>query len=504
MTFKIVNKKQSIYILIVTLLIASISFLTIHGINIAVSSTPNNPPKLDVINPDTVIRTGPLENTPTSLSTVISPNQDTASSAMQLPQAADVNCKVGGCNHELCLGINDNDTVSSCNNTEANKCFIGGSCTIQQGTQKCGWTPNATMTRCIADSNFATQDLRVMELMFISDPNNIPYQPADLSAELQADIKEASTYHKYKDSLAKPAIQVKVVDSMTFNHGRENVENYWYGSYYKMIQDLGLCQKIQDEKIDQIWMWVDPRDMTSGPGLEYALSSKYLLRDGDPGVASPPFCEGRFSFTIMGFDYTRLTEEAFHSFGHFMEGVVGGFQGDDLFGSKYVGAFDSGTQSRVACGNVHFPPNGRIDYDYSNPAIRSTYCQNWNPQGTGALQSLNCSTWGCTQDGYLAWWFQNMPGFNNTLNYQSRKLPPWWDFIVDMDTKVHKYNPDLAYYMDNAQIDPNDTDLNSNCSCSGSAATTNECWKSELDGSNICYQCAGTHFYQVPQFFCNP
>lgn len=506
MHLKLVNK-QSLYIIIVTLLIAILTVITVHGISKTISSSSTVPITKTTEKTDSV--DGVKENLQDRPESIAPTKRPAADPAAQNLNAADTSCKVVGCNKELCVSTTDNSTVSSCNNQEINKCYRTATCAVQIGG-KCGWTPSGILNRCIADSNFATQTMRVLQIKFISDPLDIPNNPDDLSLLLRNAISDSSTYHKYKDSLAKSQVNVQIVENITVNGGRENVENYWYGSYYNMIQSMGLCQKIKDEKIDQIWMWVDPRDASSGPGLEYAISSKFFLKNNadQPGVARPPFCLGESSFVIMGFDYTSPFDNALHSFGHYMESLVQTVENPDLFG-QYEGTYNSGTQSRLACGNVHFPPNGTADYDYSNLAFKNSFCQNWDPNNTSGIQSLNCSTWGCTQEGYMKWWYQNMPGFNNTLTYQGRKIPSWWDFTVDFDVKIAKYNSNSTYYVDNNNYNINNVDLNSNCSCNGvgengSSYTTTQCWESRKGlGGNSCYTCTKDTMYQVPMMFCN-
>ncbi|MEO6729296.1 MAG: hypothetical protein ABIM99_05210 [Candidatus Dojkabacteria bacterium] len=510
MTFEVIKKRQSIYILVVTLVIASLSFLTIHGINSSINTSIDNTPSIntETDTKDThILREGIIDKP--ELLNVASVS---ANSEQPLTAAGDAFCKIAGCNKELCIPVGDNETVSSCKNTEANKCYVGGDCRIQSGG-KCGWSVNATVNRCLADSNFATQDIRVLQINYITDPNDIPYNPNSLGVQLGNIIKDSSTFHKYKDTLSKAAVNVKIVDTINVDGGRENVENYWYGQYYKMIQEFNICQRVKDEKIDQIWMWVDPRDPSQSPGLEYVISSKFFLKNNnDAGSAKPPFCEGDISFAIMGFDYTRPVDSALHSFGHYMESILNTTMNPDLFG-KYEGNFNVGIQGRYQCGNVHFPPNGTSDYDYANSNTKPTYCENWDPnldQNSAILQSYNCNRWGCSQQGYMTWWLQNMPGFNSPLIYQGRKIPSWWDFTVGFDAKVRKYMADPTVYIDNYTLGINDVDLSNDCSCSGfdennQAITVNTCWQNiKRPGGVQCQQCTKDTFYQVPNFFCDP
>lgn len=292
--------------------------------------------------------------------------------------------------------------------------------------------------------------LRVIEVRYM--PDTPDYDPDWLSAQLQLLLRDASSFHKYLDPDAQPIIQVEIVDVYNHNEPRPNPDGTWYGSFAETLARDGLCERINTEDIDQIWLWVDPVT-DPAPGEEYAISSQYFKDDASLGViADPPFCGGQVSFVFMGFDTTRTPDLALHSIGHMLEALLGHLQADELFWQRYSFPYDgSGTEPEFplsdACGNVHFPPNGEAHYDYDNPKYVDTFCEDWNPQGTGIKRHDNCSRWGCTQEGFLLWWMQNMPNRANRLIYQGRYLPNWWDFSVDMDEAIQFYLSDQQYFM---------------------------------------------------------
>src|SRR5690606_4907907 len=126
------------------------------------------------------------------------------------------------------------------------------------------------------------------------------------------------------------------------------------------------------------------------------------------------------------------------SLGHLMEVYISSLQGEDLFWSKWSGSGHSQTTA-TTCGNVHFPPNGTSDYDYENSRTVSSRCNNWTPEGNGAATNITCSTWGCTQAGYLKWWFQRMPQASQNLSYNGKRIPTWFDFLIDLENAITYY-----------------------------------------------------------------
>jgi hypothetical protein len=322
-------------------------------------------------------------------------------------------------------------------------------------------TPTATPSPTIAPTPLPTtptnpnypKKLRVIEIRFFPfGPEQAVYQPDTLSSQLKTLLRNASSFHKFSNSLAQNSIDVETVAVYNHNTARPNPDGTWRSSYDQILAQDNICQQVLDQNIDQVWVWADPRTgYDTTPGQEYVISSKYFQDQSkikNATYATPMFCNGQKSFVFFEFDYSRTADLALHSFGHFLEGLLANIQSADLFWKTFSGDPSMGTTRADKCGNVHYPPNGTADYDYSNTTNTTTSCEDWNPQLTGVKKTYNCTEWSCTQEGYLQWWMQNMPNIDNTLTYQSKNLPNWWDFTYDTDNTIKKYNDNTAYYMD--------------------------------------------------------
>jgi hypothetical protein len=298
--------------------------------------------------------------------------------------------------------------------------------------------------------------MKVIEIRYFpKGESDVVYHPDTLSGQLQDALKEASRFRGYQDNSSPPSIQVEVVKVYDRYKPRPSGNN-WYTVYNEILAEDSICQQIKDLDVDQVWMWVDPRPgYDANPGVESAISSPYF-RSQSKYAVTPfyPFCNAESSFVFMGFDTSRTYDLALHSFGHYMEGLLEHIQSKDLYWNRFSGS-DNGEYPRTAgCGNVHFPPNGTSDYDYDNTAIALTSCEDWNPDVTGQKIAYSCSRWGCTQGGYLTWWMQNMPNMNNSLTYQGKKIPNWWDFVVDFDETITRYAQQKnIYFIDQDYLD---------------------------------------------------
>jgi hypothetical protein len=290
----------------------------------------------------------------------------------------------------------------------------------------------------------ARNQLRVIEVRYM--PDDPEHHPNLLSAALRGAIREGSSYRKYADPTAAPHVEVDVVDVIDHFEPRPDGAN-WREVYEQVLSDHDLCNRIRDEAIDQVWLWVDP-DTDPRPGLEYVISSPLFEGGADHAdFASPAFCGGDPSFVIMGFDTTETYDQAQHSFGHLMEGLLGNLQSTELFWYRFSGDDSAEFPRAERCGRVHFPPNDPVGYQYWDGDTVTSSCEDWNPEGTGATSTFRCERWGCTQGGFMTWWMQSMPNEGNGLTYQGKALPNWWDFVVDFDANVARYANDPAFYM---------------------------------------------------------
>jgi hypothetical protein len=428
----------------------------------------------------------------TSPSTNLSTKNDYSKSAVTVVGA----CKIAGCNNELCVD-SDEEVFSACTSDRANICLADATCEVQMSGD-CGWTYTDSINVCRDGYNVPTKEMRVIEIRYFPlGEGAAPYHPDDLSDELQDYLSEASKFHGYDNPQEPSAVKVNIVDVINVNGTRPNPTGTWEGSYAQMLDDYSLCSRINNEDIDQIWLWVDPVNGGGAPGVEYAISSKHFIAGSQfatiPGI---PFCDGDNSFVIMGFDFTRTTDLALHSFGHYMEGLLGNLATVPLFWNSFTD-ISGGTKN---CGNVHFPPNGAADYDYGNTTQVTTNCKDWHPDGSGDTEVLNCTEWGCNQEGYLLWWMQNFPNPRQELQYSSSYIKSWWDYVVDMDESIENTYNDSKYNLNRTYIDNNESEYLDGCSCSGTElggnpVSTNECGFTVTGEDSQCYRCAYSDWY---------
>lgn len=216
-----------------------------------------------------------------------------------------------------------------------------------------------------------------------------------------------------------------------------------------------ICGKANRGEIDEVWIYNGPffgfwESTLVGPGAYWYNSVP---------VPGPHNCQRLVP--IMGPSPERGLAEAVHNFGHRTESalmqVYGSWQQNrtlhnwDRFAltrAKSPGYGYSG------CGDVHFPPNGASDYDYGNAATAQTYCADFEnyPDLTDPppLLPVTCAAWGCSHEGYLAYWFSHLP--RQAGCGPDQLASDWWVYVVSPERaldpaslcRTHVYLPAIA------------------------------------------------------------
>ena len=206
-----------------------------------------------------------------------------------------------------------------------------------------------------------------------------------------------------------------------------------------------ICGKLNRGEIDELWIYGGPYDgfyesRLVGPGGYWYNSSPMADTHGCNRL-----------LPIMGLNFERGLPEAMHSFGHRAESalaeVYGGWQENNIshnWDRFALVDFLSPNFQYSGCGNIHFPPNGVVDYDYENPSTAFTYCDDFlnypnlsNP--LNVLQSVTCTKWNCDHLGYLMYWYSHLPSKAGcTADWISTD---WWQYFADANLPLDPAAP---------------------------------------------------------------
>lgn len=250
-------------------------------------------------------------------------------------------------------------------------------------------------------------------------------------------------YQVYSDTIF---VDPNIVEPVYFNTGRGNI-----GSYATLYERHGICEKLLAGEIDEVWLWAG-----NGDGTKHADLDEWITTG--PTWTMPYFIDAPNCgevLTTVTFNFNRILN--LHAYGHRIEGLMRHHVPCDFSTETWPwnavadgsGDFDdcgdslSNTYGFVArafaennfvsgCGDVHFPSNitDMNGYNYSSLNSIDTRCRDWGQDGTSSVEVIDCQAWGCTERGYLIWWFQNFPGYqNNNKDRQGNPQPNWWTFL---------------------------------------------------------------------------
>ncbi len=279
------------------------------------------------------------------------------------------------------------------------------------------------------DKTNVALSIKLLNIKFIPENIDPIYNPDTLTNELIQGMNKATKYKGAGEGALKySVVQNVTVQRSTTKRSDERMD------YAALLSEFDICSKLKKGEIDEVWIWVNAGD---GAGLEYAISGPSISESW----GGMPSC-GQ-TLTVMGFDYTRPWDLALHSMGHRMEFVAEFIRRDDYdafdtrlqrYGEDYDNhnvPLESGT---TGCGNIHFPPNAQWHYDYSNTRTVKSDCADWKIDRSGKAENINCTKWGCSQEGFITWWMNNLPGLNNTLkSSDGSPATNWWLAFGDYD-----------------------------------------------------------------------
>ncbi len=286
-------------------------------------------------------------------------------------------------------------------------------------------------------------------------------------------LTKASVYHGYKRE-GVPSLNYSIVESKEFLKPILRTQNQdwdFIADHLSELSALDVCNYVDNKGIKEVWIFMyhnDPPKDSNGNSIKdsdryYVVPTESNMAMGTEvrqywnynnyGDISNSF---RFNdlptcihtYTVYEYNYGREIGEALHDHGHQLEALFHYADNSDekpagadgLFWKRLVGSEYKDYLITVPhCGWIHYPPNAQEEgYSYESKNKVWSDCENWNPDGTGEKEYIGCEKWSCTQEGFIVWWMQNIPGKGNNLSFEGKQLRNWWEFVGDFDMAIAK------------------------------------------------------------------
>ncbi len=198
--------------------------------------------------------------------------------------------------------------------------------------------------------------------------------------------------------------------------------------YLAILNRLNVVSKVTKREIDEVWLFAFPY----AGFYESAMGGVGAFWCNAPAIAGTNTCARRF--IVMGFSFERGVGEMLESFGHRAESIL-----DKTF-SKTSGAanlyrkfvrYDKESPNQAEVGNIHFAPNSQADYDWNNPRLVNSACDDWYnfPNFQGIVRQVNADEWGNGDiRAHHTWWLKHIP---HVAGRTSRVHNNWWQYLMD-------------------------------------------------------------------------
>lgn len=156
---------------------------------------------------------------------------------------------------------------------------------------------------------------------------------------------------------------------------RDTNGKYMLADYDQIIQKYDLLKKIEDEEIDEVWMFGGPY---------FGFYESRMVGRGAFWCNGPAMEQDCRRFVIMGFNYERSVKEMVHDYGHRAESLLAkSFDSDGFLRKLYrqdaslvpANAYE---QFLMDLGTVHREPGG-VEYDQDEFAWLSAMRPEWWP-----------------------------------------------------------------------------------------------------------------------------
>jgi len=314
-----------------------------------------------------------------------------------------------------------------------------------------------------------------------------------MSVQVKLMLEEGSKYHGYKDPNATPYMGYEVVDYIIVNDslplGPQIEENQGMSIHYPDYSKIMTTWKGKDYVdrlgVDEVWLWswhhgnISPAEsnMSSPHKTKYApngdVSNSYRMDD------LPVYNN---TYILYNYNCGRSANEAVHNHLHQYENMLWQISLLTTGSEAFIRENFSGWQNwdepdkRIAplgaAGDCHHPVNTDQDYDYNNHTFVLSDIEDWNPARTGKRKLINCETWfsyfgdiwpvaydmtvpvlrgdpwseastrAKTEAAWYIYWMQNIPGENNGIAWNDKKITNWmnfkasWDETMTTDKKI--------------------------------------------------------------------
>jgi len=222
--------------------------------------------------------------------------------------------------------------------------------------------------------------------------------------------------------------------------------------YPRWIAENKICETADANAVDEIWVQSAPFIQT---WENYMIGPTAGFDVNGPAFVIPA-CKRHY--VVHNPTYQAPPSAFLHIVGHRVEATMGfltaNWQSADLnqHWERFAATSRYGSPAgqilpdlpNPYCGNAHFPSNAQSHYDYGNPRQKGSICGDWGnfPNYTNSVDTVTCSNWGCSDNGWGEYWLGAVPTGIGTVGMTSVSARSfafprdWWNLLLNADAAL--------------------------------------------------------------------
>ncbi len=313
------------------------------------------------------------------------------------------------------------------------------------------------------------------------------------------EIEEGTRYHDYSTNKIQPYVNIDVVGYInvydvkyisvgtrlvdtTTNDNDDKINNpvliNWYNiDFNDLFNTIDLKNYVNNLNVKEVWVTTFPKE---GGALSYNVAESNMspgltnsngldVSNGGGGLTDLPRYNN--TYVVYGDNGFRGVDTDLHNRGHQLEAQLTYIDNKEpttnriLWTKAFVPRDSAGTYVKsYRLGNTHWCPNSTSGYDYWNKTSVLSDIETWKPSG-GTFVNVNVDTWlgkkyafestvnmisasafstgevnysNDAQSKWFIYWWQSIPGYNNTLKDNDMSFTNWWDIFYNWDDNIKK------------------------------------------------------------------
>lgn len=198
--------------------------------------------------------------------------------------------------------------------------------------------------------------------------------------------------------------------------------------YQAILNQQDVLGRVARREVDEVWLFAFP----FAGFYESTMGGSGAFWCNAPPLSGANSCPRRF--VVMGFSFERGVGEMLESFGHRAESILektfSRTSGTANLYRKFT-RYDKESPAQAEVGNIHFAPNSESDYDWNNPRLVKSSCDDWYnfPAFKGVRREVNADEWGNGDiHKHHTWWLKHLP---HAAGRTSGIANNWWQYILD-------------------------------------------------------------------------